>query len=151
MFSSIASPSGLLAVLSSLAAASALFIPYQVGEASSSLNPSPSHASRRDVYSPPIISPNGSTKWVKGTEVNVTWSTANMPSKITNPNGKIFLGHLEASSSNEHLDLEHPLAEGFDIRDGHRIITVPTVSSREDYIIVLMGDSGNRSPVFTIL
>jgi hypothetical protein len=45
---------------------------------------------------------------------------------------------------------DHPLAEGFDIRDGHRTIRVPDVPPRNNYIVVVMGDSGNRSPEFTI-
>ncbi|KAJ7442619.1 hypothetical protein FB451DRAFT_98274 [Mycena latifolia] len=147
MFFSFTSSGLLLAVLSSLAAVDALCLPCQIGQAPLRLN---APSSPRGVYSPSIIIPDGSTKWVRRTEVEVTWSTSNMPQDITNPNGRILLGHLEAGSSSEHLDIQHPLAEGFDIRDGHRTITVPAVPPRGDYIIVLMGDSGNRSPVFTI-
>ncbi|KAJ7677481.1 hypothetical protein B0H17DRAFT_944859 [Mycena rosella] len=152
MFSAFTSSGLLFAVLSSLAAVHALCLPCQVGQAPLALNtPSPSApASRRGVYSPSIIKPDGSTKWVRGTEVNVTWSTSDMPKSITNPHGTILLGHLEPGNPSEHLDLAHPLAEGFNIRDGHRTISVPAVPPRGDYIIVLMGDSGNRSPVFSI-
>jgi hypothetical protein len=45
---------------------------------------------------------------------------------------------------------DHPLAEGFDIRDSQRTIRVPDVPPRNNYIVVVMGDSGNRSPEFTI-
>ncbi|KAJ6525289.1 hypothetical protein DFH09DRAFT_1188806 [Mycena vulgaris] len=150
MFSSFTSPGLLLIVLSSLAAVDALCLPCQVGQAALSLKTTPSPASHRGVYSPSIIKPDGSTKWMRGTEVNVTWSTSDMPKSITNPNGRILLGRLEAGSSNEHLNLDHPLAGGFNIRDGHLTIHVPDVPPRGDYIIVLMGDSGNRSPVFSI-
>ncbi|KAK7048528.1 hypothetical protein R3P38DRAFT_1868757 [Favolaschia claudopus] len=107
--------------------------------------------SPRVVYSPPITSPDSSTQWKIGTEVTVTWSTSNMPKGITNYHGKLYLGYLEPGSPNEHLDLNHPLAQGFDIRDGHRTVRVPRVAARNNYIVVLMGDSGNRSPEFAIV
>ncbi|KAJ7134790.1 hypothetical protein C8R44DRAFT_730130 [Mycena epipterygia] len=167
MFSSFTSSGLLLAVLSSLAAVHALCLPCQVGQARLSFT-APSLALRRGVYSPPIITPHGSTKWVRGTEVNVTWSTSDIPKSITNPKGRILLGRLEAGSSSENLDIgkfprfvherflswspysDHPLAAGFDIRDGRCTVSVPDVPPRDNYIIVLMGDSGNRSPEFMI-
>ncbi|KAJ7643989.1 hypothetical protein FB45DRAFT_1020793 [Roridomyces roridus] len=106
--------------------------------------------SPRDVYAPPITSPDSSTRWTRGTQVQVTWSTANAPKSVSNQKGKILLGHFESGSPGEHLDLDHPLAEGFDIMDGHHTVTVPQVSPGSQYIVVLMGDSGNRSPEFTI-
>jgi len=53
-------------------------------------------------------------------------------------------------SSNEHLDIKHPLATDFDIRQGKVPITVPSVKQGNNYIVVLFGDSGNRSPTFRI-
>ncbi|KAJ7367100.1 hypothetical protein B0H14DRAFT_82454 [Mycena olivaceomarginata] len=153
-FTSSALPSVMLAVLSSLAAVDALCLPCQVGlgQTPLSLKTPSSPLSRRGVYSPPITSPDASTRWVRGTEVTVTWSTSNMPQSVTNPKGTLLLGYLEEGSSNEHLDLDHPLAEGFDIRDGHRTIRVPDAATpRDNYIVVLMGDSGNASPKFTIV
>ena len=68
--------------------------------------------------------------------------------------------------------LEHPLAKGFLLTDGHVRVEVPDVNDGDNYIIVrkclvqvsvlsvinelisrsssVMGDSGNRSPEFTI-
>ncbi|KAJ6621852.1 hypothetical protein B0H10DRAFT_1789201 [Mycena sp. CBHHK59/15] len=141
----------MLAVLSSFATVDALSLPCQIGPAPFSLETTPPSSLRRGVYSPRIIQPNASTMWVRGTEVNVTWSTDGIPKHITNPMGKIFLGRLENGSPNEHLGTyDHPLANGFDIRDGHCSFPVPDVPPRNDYIIVLFGDSGNKSPTFTI-
>ncbi|KAJ7486046.1 hypothetical protein B0H11DRAFT_1904557 [Mycena galericulata] len=137
-----------IAVLSSLAVANALCLPScEVSQTPLDLK---APLARRSVYSPPITKPDSSTKWAVGTEVDVTWSTSNAPQSITNREGKIVLGYLEAGDPSEHLDLAHPLAQGFDIMDGHQAITVPHVPSGSNYIIVLMGDSGNRSPEFTI-
>jgi hypothetical protein len=49
-----------------------------------------------------------------------------------------------------NLQMDSPLAEGFRLRAGKQEITVPSVPQRNDYIVVLMGDSGNQSPTFTI-
>ncbi|KAG6844712.1 hypothetical protein H0H87_004435 [Tephrocybe sp. NHM501043] len=70
-------------------------------------------------------------------------------SQLTNPNGKVVLGHL-GPTGGLNLDLDHPLAENFKLRVGQVEITVPSVTPRDDYIIVLFGDSGNASPAFAI-
>ena len=49
---------------------------------------------------------------------------------------------------NEHL--ANTLAEDFKMADGNVTFTVPHVKERDDYVVVLMGDSGNHSPKFTI-
>ncbi|XP_006462392.1 hypothetical protein AGABI2DRAFT_193549 [Agaricus bisporus var. bisporus H97] len=105
---------------------------------------------QRDVVNPTITEPHDGTVWVVGEKEMVTWKTDNFPpdSQITNPEGRVILGHLENDSLN--LQLDHPLAANFSIRDGQVQITVPDVPPREDYIIVLMGDSGNASPAFAI-
>lgn len=74
----------------------------------------------RDVYNPPIISPNADTVWGAGSIQTVTWcaamiltvarilndrgyrDTTNLPpdSQLTNPNGKIVLGFLANNSEN---------------------------------------------------
>lgn len=73
---------------------------------------------------------------------------------INDPNakGSIILGYLsdDKKDMNEHLDLDHPLATGFMLTDGSHDIVIPNVAERKTYIIVLMGDSGNASPKFTI-
>ncbi|EKM52112.1 uncharacterized protein PHACADRAFT_262590 [Phanerochaete carnosa HHB-10118-sp] len=103
----------------------------------------------RDVWSPKIISPTAKSVWVAGTTTTVTWDTRNQPADITNTEGKIFLGHVE-DGTDEHLDVDHPLAQGFDLREGKVQVEVPNVTPGNDYIVVLMGDSGNKSPTFTI-
>lgn len=66
--------------------------------------------------------------------------------------GMIVLGYLSGKKgdTNEHLDLKHPLASGFKLTKGRQNIVIPNVVQRETYIIVLFGDSGNASPMFTI-
>ncbi|KAF9453097.1 hypothetical protein P691DRAFT_801954 [Macrolepiota fuliginosa MF-IS2] len=105
---------------------------------------------QRDVFNPTITNPHDGTVWMVGTKEQVTWETDNIPpdSQLTNPTGQVILGFLENNSLN--LQLENPLAKGFNIRDGKVTITVPDVPPRNDYIIVLMGDSGNASPAFAI-
>ncbi|KAG5716653.1 hypothetical protein E4T56_gene16388 [Termitomyces sp. T112] len=105
----------------------------------------------RDVFSPHITSPNETTIWPVGTQQMVTWETDNIPpdSQLTDPNGIIVLGHL-GPSGGLNLDLDHPLAQGFKLRVGHAQVIVPSVPPRDDYIIVLFGDSGNSSPTFAI-
>lgn len=48
------------------------------------------------------------------------------------------------------LYADDPLATGFPITMGRAEITVPSVTTRNSYILVLFGDSGNASPRFTI-
>ncbi|KAF9046766.1 hypothetical protein BJ165DRAFT_1404165 [Panaeolus papilionaceus] len=105
---------------------------------------------RRDVIAPKIIKPDASSVWPVGSVQTVTWDTSNFPpdSQITNPIGKVILGFDENDSLN--LDFNHPLAEGFKLRDGSVKLTVPNVPPRNDYLIVLFGDSGNTSPSFAI-
>ncbi|KAG5646509.1 hypothetical protein DXG03_003276 [Asterophora parasitica] len=45
---------------------------------------------------------------------------------------------------------DNPLAQNFKLRVGKIDIIVPSVPPRDDYIIVLFGDSGNSSPAFAI-
>ncbi|KAF8636233.1 hypothetical protein AX17_003718 [Amanita inopinata Kibby_2008] len=104
----------------------------------------------RDVVDPHILSPSSSSVWIVGSMQTVTWDTSNLPpyNQITNRVGKIVLGHL--GGGGENLMLDHPLAQNFNITQGSIGVLVPTVPPRNDYIIVLMGDSGNASPPFAI-
>ncbi|EGN98373.1 hypothetical protein SERLA73DRAFT_161174 [Serpula lacrymans var. lacrymans S7.3] len=103
----------------------------------------------RIVHNPSVINPNADTIWHAGSSVTITWDTSTVP--LGNKSkGKVVLGYLEKGKSDEHLDIEHPLAENFYIEDGFVQITAPDVSPRNDYIVVLFGDSGNKSPAFTI-
>ncbi|KIM66803.1 hypothetical protein SCLCIDRAFT_1210858 [Scleroderma citrinum Foug A] len=103
----------------------------------------------RDVVAPPITSPTAGVVWHVGETQTVTWSTASLPVNITNPNGMLVLGYLFNNS--ENLMLSSPLATNINYANGEVQITVPNVPTRNDYIVVLFGDSGNASPQFTII
>ncbi|KAG1885031.1 hypothetical protein F4604DRAFT_1676456 [Suillus subluteus] len=100
---------------------------------------------RRDVFVPPIIYPHASVVWIAGQHHNVTWETDDAPVNITNGIGRVYL------ATNTIIDLDHPLAVGFNILDGRVAIQVPSVPTGQNYSIVLFGDSGNYSPQFTIV
>ncbi|KAH9480200.1 hypothetical protein JR316_0006798 [Psilocybe cubensis] len=104
----------------------------------------------RGVYSPNITNPTGRTVWIGGTDVVVTWDHDDMPAKPANPKGTLLLGYLDDGSEDEHLDVEHPLAADFDLKKGFVTFKCPEVVEREQYIVVLVGNSGNRSPTFKI-
>ncbi|KAM6502257.1 hypothetical protein JOM56_002234 [Amanita muscaria] len=99
----------------------------------------------RDVYVPPILTPKAGDVWVIGEKRTVTWDTSNPPQSITNKIGEIYLREGDKTL------LDSPLAQGFDILLGTMEVTVPNVTPGNDYMIVLMGDSGNWSPPFSIV
>ncbi|KAI0335091.1 hypothetical protein GY45DRAFT_1367109 [Cubamyces sp. BRFM 1775] len=101
-------------------------------------------------FSPPITSPKAGDVWTSGTTQTVTWDTTNIPAANANQTGLILLGYIEDGSDDEHLDIKHPLAANFPITAGSVSVDVPSVTPRDDYIVVLFGDSGNTSPKFTI-
>ncbi|KAF7298885.1 hypothetical protein MIND_00836500 [Mycena indigotica] len=98
---------------------------------------------RRTVFNPPILIPNETTAWTAGSVETVTWNATGIPEGVP---GKLQLGFLTSESEN----LSVILAQGFNLTDEKVQITVPNVVTRSNYIIVLFGDSGNRSPEFTI-
>ncbi|KAG1906596.1 uncharacterized protein F5891DRAFT_472668 [Suillus fuscotomentosus] len=100
---------------------------------------------RRDVFVPPIIYPKSGVVWIAGQHHNVTWETDGAPVSITNGIGRVYL------ANNTIIDLDHPLAIGFDILDGRVSVQVPSVPTGQNYSLVLFGDSGNYSPQFTII
>ncbi|OAX41746.1 hypothetical protein K503DRAFT_649824, partial [Rhizopogon vinicolor AM-OR11-026] len=102
----------------------------------------------RDVVDPPITSPTAGTVWHVGEMQLVTWSTTALSPNITNPVGMLVLGYMYNNS--ENLMLNAPLATNINYMAGQAQITVPIVDTRDDYIVVLFGDSGNASPEFTI-
>ncbi|KIL61384.1 hypothetical protein M378DRAFT_199551 [Amanita muscaria Koide BX008] len=106
---------------------------------------------KRDVVDPPVTAPNASTVWTAGSTQLVVWDTSKLPpyNQITNKVGTVVLGFLD--SNGENLMLDKPLAKGFNITQGSIQVVVPNVQTRTNYIIVLMGDSGNASPTFSIL
>ncbi|KAJ7784374.1 hypothetical protein B0H16DRAFT_1876839 [Mycena metata] len=100
----------------------------------------------RDVFSPPVLYPGKGTVWKMGHTYNVTWDLSNAPVNITNSNGMVVL-----VKNHRMIDLEHPLAAGFDIRVARHPITVPkNLKPGNDYQILVFGDSGNTGELFTI-
>lgn len=115
----------------------------------------------RDVWVPPITSPDANTVWVVGCNYTVTWDTSTQPSQVTNPLGQVYLRINNATQST-------PLAQGFNLSDGYVEVTVPTDTQPSDQWMVVrksilslgpfrdnlappvFGDSGNWSPAFTI-
>ncbi|KAF9069444.1 hypothetical protein BDP27DRAFT_717529 [Rhodocollybia butyracea] len=96
-----------------------------------------------DVWDPTILSPVTGTVWVIGTEVNVTWSTANEPAQVSN-GGQIVLAQnrLEILTLSPIFDLA--------AADGFFTVTVPVVVPNDNYQIVqrppVFGDSGILDP-----
>jgi len=85
-----------------------------------------------------------------GETYNVTWDTSNFPPEEESKTGLILLGH--AGNNSENLDINLPLANHFLLSKGCVDITIPFgVEERDDFFIVLFGDSGNTSPQFSIV
>ncbi|KAJ4478467.1 hypothetical protein J3R30DRAFT_3429683 [Lentinula aciculospora] len=95
------------------------------------------------VWDPTITSPIMGTVWTVGTTVNVTWSTTDQPSIVSNA-GQIFLAKDQVQMM--ALSGEFDLAAA----DGSYPVTVPVVAPGDDYQVVLFGDSGNIGPSFVI-
>jgi len=104
----------------------------------------PLHLDARDVFVPHITSPHAGTIWKVGEHYKVTWDTSNAPKHITNSKGKLLL------ADNGIQDVDKPLAQNFEILQGHVVVKVPKVKPGKNYAVVLIGDSGNLSPQFTI-
>ncbi|CEP11853.1 hypothetical protein [Parasitella parasitica] len=109
------------------------------------------------VINPKITTPNSGTKWRAGQTYVVKWETTYndgtgkqvpIPSEYK---GTIKLGYLEKNDPyNEHLKFGD-LAKDFALNAGSQTITLPAdLETKTSYIIVLMGNSGNASPKFTI-
>jgi len=99
-----------------------------------------------DIFSPPILYPNAATVWFAGQSHNVTWDPSNPPKSISNLASIV----LRTAGASDWTELT--LASNFSLLDGRHEIKVPTnVTSRDDWEIILFGDSGNVSPAFTIL
>ncbi|KAH9928456.1 uncharacterized protein BXZ73DRAFT_102299 [Epithele typhae] len=97
---------------------------------------------KRDIWSPPVTYPHTGTVWTSGQRHNVTWNTANPPANVSN--GATILLRLTGTP------MPVILAQNFDLHAGRVEVTVPWVQTRNDYEVVLLGDSGNVSPAFTI-
>ncbi|KAI9429756.1 hypothetical protein H4582DRAFT_2104521 [Lactarius indigo] len=100
------------------------------------------------VVSPTILKPTAGTFWAIGSEQIVTWDTSNIPASGRNNKGTILLGYLNDGDESEHLFWN--LGSGFLLTDGSYSITVPSVQPNDNYVLALLGDSGNLSPKITI-
>lgn len=106
--------------------------------------------SKRIVYNPHITSPTASTVWHAGKHYTITWDTSDIPSEAVNYKGTIKLGYLPADGTGGE-NLHWQLADGFPIANGQVRVKLPAdLQTRHDYIVVVMGDSGNASEKFTI-
>jgi hypothetical protein len=106
------------------------------------------------VINPKITTPNAATKWRAGEKYTVKWDTTFFNGEEEedipdNYEGRIKLGYLVGDDLNEHLNWD--LASGFKLNSGSQNITLPDdLETKRDYIIVVMGNSGNASPRFFI-
>ncbi|KAI7855391.1 hypothetical protein BDC45DRAFT_506093 [Circinella umbellata] len=102
------------------------------------------------VWNPEITVPKATSKWRAGETYTVKWKTTVLGEDIPDGvNGTIKLGYLEEGSINEHLYWD--LATTFPLNSGAQTVTLPSdLETKTSYIIVVMGDSGNASPKFTI-
>ncbi|CAD6888508.1 unnamed protein product [Tilletia controversa] len=105
---------------------------------------------KRIVYNPTITYPRRDTVWKAGDQVHVNWRTADIPKAYRSHRGSIMLGY-RPSNGEGGLNLHRTLASRFPIMAGSMSFTLPdNLPTRNDYIVVLFGDSGNASPLFTI-
>ncbi|KAJ7367099.1 hypothetical protein DFH08DRAFT_797936 [Mycena albidolilacea] len=109
------------------------------------------------VITPHITSPDEKAYWTTGSTQTVTWNTAEIPPAFAHYNGTIMLGAITNYTNSkgekvvsENLDWQKPLASGFPMGAGRHNIVVPDKDNGDNYIIVLLGDSGNCSPQFKI-
>ncbi|KAJ4481973.1 hypothetical protein J3R30DRAFT_3699293 [Lentinula aciculospora] len=109
------------------------------------------------VWSPTITYPDGNdTVWQSGPTVyNMTWYTDDIPEDAQNNTGVIMLGYFDNddNDSDEHLDWKRPLASGFALTDGIAYFTIEpsrNLTTRNSYVLCLLGDSGNISKELTI-
>ncbi|KAF8133805.1 hypothetical protein EV363DRAFT_935584 [Boletus edulis] len=98
---------------------------------------------------PTITSPTAGVVWPAGSKQNVTWLTNNIPPEAQNYTLAVLLGFF--ANDSENLDIKHPLATQVPIMQGSVIVTLPpNATYRTNYTVVVIGDSGNASPPFTI-
>jgi len=103
------------------------------------------------VVAPPVTAPKAGDVWNVGDEQLVQWDTSKIPDEAKSYTGTIVLGYYEGDDdTDEHLDYENPLAQGFLLTAGSQSVTVPNKPYGPSYFVVLIGDSGNRSGLFTI-
>uniref|UniRef100_A0A0W0FUE6 Yeast cell wall synthesis Kre9/Knh1-like N-terminal domain-containing protein n=1 Tax=Moniliophthora roreri TaxID=221103 RepID=A0A0W0FUE6_MONRR len=95
------------------------------------------------VYNPSIKPDSIGSTWV-------AWETSDLPEEEKNGTATLLLGRLENGS--ENLDVYYPLATNVPLSDGQVTIKVPKhCEPKSNYIIALLGDSGNISNMFSII
>ncbi|CAO1618397.1 unnamed protein product [Sympodiomycopsis kandeliae] len=106
----------------------------------------------REVINCQITNPTNSDNWSAGAPSEVTWDKSCVADpKFQEYTGTLVLGYSEAGSESLNLNVEHPLADGFKLKDGYVDFTLPSdIPTKSTYFVVLMGDSGNKSEEFTI-
>ncbi|KAH9979982.1 hypothetical protein BGW80DRAFT_1163751 [Lactifluus volemus] len=101
-----------------------------------------------DVITVHITEPHADTIWSAGSFKMVKWDLPTFHYDH-NSTAKIYLGYLEGN--NEHLCLHNPLATKVLVSAGKVQVKVPNVPFGKDYVVVFYGDTGDRSPPFTII
>ncbi|PWN23655.1 hypothetical protein BCV69DRAFT_243906 [Microstroma glucosiphilum] len=103
------------------------------------------------VFNPKILTPKQGDTWVHGEAKNVTWRTSDIPPPLKSANSTLYLGYLPKNSKSGNEHLKWKLANNFPLSAGTVSFIVPNNTvPRDDYIVVLLGDSGNRSERFEI-
>lgn len=112
----------------------------------------PLHVAKRAeliVIAPPITEPQAGAVWPIGSTQQVCWDTSELPSYTQNAKGTLYYGFI--ANESENLNLQDPLKTGFLLADGCTDVTVPDVITGDNYIVDLMGDSGDISSQFSIV
>ncbi|KAN0061314.1 hypothetical protein ACQY0O_006160 [Thecaphora frezii] len=105
--------------------------------------------SKRIVWNPQITSPTAKNVWIAGAKQTVKWDPSDKPASSLDY-GSILLGYQPKDGSGG-LNLEWTLAANTSLVAGQKTVKLPaSLPYRQDYIVVVMGDSGNKSPHFTI-
>lgn len=107
---------------------------------------------KRIVYNPPVTNPVAKQVWHAGREETVKWTVdqEKIPATANNFKVTIKLGYLPKNGEGGY-NLKWTLAKNIPITEEEAEVTLPKdLQTRDDYIIVVMGDSGNRSKKFTI-
>ncbi|KAI8889719.1 hypothetical protein K501DRAFT_266509 [Backusella circina FSU 941] len=102
------------------------------------------------VWDATILSPTNETVLTAGQTLTVTWETEVAGYQIPDDvRGMLVLGYLTNNPVNEHL--HWTLAERFKLNSGSIDVTLPDdLESMDNYILALLGDSGDVSEKFTI-
>ncbi|KAL0060633.1 hypothetical protein AAF712_012576 [Marasmius tenuissimus] len=112
---------------------------------------SASPVAKRDVWSPPITSPDAYTVWKTDEKYYVTWDNSYPPEVITRGNQINLMNFNQYLFGDEGYNVVIKSEDTFNLLDGYAEIVVPSdIPTDDQYFITLFGDSGNRSPKFRI-